>query len=154
MENLKEKYNRMLTHGIAIEDLGEDYKEILFHLMDYVEEASGGSLRAYFSNDFEISICGKHRVVVMRVNIKKGTLFFKKEKFEDPEFFFPLIKDDMMASIMFTLSFLKEVRAVADKLKAGDFNETFSDSKSEDSSEKQVDDSEDGDDDSSEDMWL
>ena len=151
MEDLKEKYNRMLVHGIAIEDLGDDYKEILFHLMSYIEEASGGNLAAYFSDDFEICVVGKHKVAVMRVGIKNGTLKFKKERFEDVDFFFPLIKDDIMSVVMFTLSFLKEVRAVAERFKAGEFDEKF-----EDSSEKeaQEDANEEEDDDSSDDMWL
>lgn len=147
MEDLKEKYNRMLTHGIDIDDLGDDYKGILFHLMDYLEEASEGSLKPYFSDDSEISVAGKHRVVVMKIKIKNGTLLFKKERFEDPEFFLPLIKDDIMSLIVFTLSFLKEVRDAAEKAEEGELDKESSDKKAEDNSK-------DDDDDSSEDMWL
>jgi len=145
--SIKEKYMRMLEHGIDVEDFSEDVPQFLNHLSTYMQEATNSALWAYKSGKSELSVEGKNGIIVMKIVIDNGTLIFVKERFEDPEFFFPLIKDDIMSVIMSTLSFLKELRAIADSVK----DEEVNDEKRDDSdSESKGEDS----DDESEEMWL
>ena len=53
--SIKEKYMRMLEHGIAIDDLSGDVSELLKHLSSYMQESTNSRLFAYKSADSELS---------------------------------------------------------------------------------------------------
>jgi hypothetical protein len=146
--SIKEKYMRMLEHGIDVEAFTDDVPEFLKHLSIYMQEATNSTLWAYKSGESELSVEGKSGIIVMKIVIEDGTLIFVKERFEDPEFFFPLIKDDIMSVIMSTLSFLKELRSIADSSKNEEASEEQGcDSNSEIKEQKEEDSD-------SEEMWL